>query len=365
MSGMSLSGSSSGAYVPPSLDAEPLGPPPGGSPGPVFGQTDTYNPVHAGSGVGSSPKPAHPGVNLAPAAAEALTIQVDTQLDPNGFDISDGVADDEDRQVAAQMFRKREREQAYEADSMEAKKKAGRNLMFACAALMLIGTGGGIYAFLGGDGAGSKAECAENNTVVRHECAAKDRGRDEDVLACTQVVPGAGETERSACEALHRPPTSPGDPPGPVVCRFSAHTECRQTTTPVAPPPGPSPGSQPPPPPPAPTTAAESWDFIGGSTSSDTEGHYTVGGDVTVVWPGARSGSLTWTHGSSTFLLGGVGCGEEPDGICGDQGWSENGPEQSRTSIGISSGKSQQLQFQLVAGGPTLRLRCVHCAQII
>ena len=87
MSGMSLSGSSSGAYVPPSLDAEPLGPPPGGSPGPVFGQTDTYNPVHAGSGVGSSPKPAHPGVNLAPAAAEALTIQVDTQLDPNGFDI--------------------------------------------------------------------------------------------------------------------------------------------------------------------------------------------------------------------------------------------------------------------------------------
>lgn len=333
LSGASLGGSSPGAYEPPSLGPEPA-PSPRDFAGPVFGQTNTHNPVHVGS---ASPMPSFSGVRLAPAAAEALTIQVDTSLDPNGFDISDGVASGDDRERAAQMFRKRQRAKQYDADMTAKTASIGKNIALGCVALVVIGAIVAVYAYVAASAAGNSGSvnCVGNNTVTRNTCKAIDTTREEDVIACDNVVV---LTDSAECRSLRRDPVSPGDPPGPALCRYASHTECRLTAGARESTPSPAREVSPPPTPTGPTTAAETWDFIGGAEAPDTEGKYAVeAGEA--VWPGARSGSATWSSGGSLFLLGGIGCGEVADGICGDAAWAQNGPEQPRGSFGTTPGK--------------------------
>lgn len=329
----SLGGSGPGAYEPPSLGPEPA-PAPRDFAAPVFGQTNTHNPVHVGS---ASPVPSFSGVRLAPAAAEALTIQVDTSLDPNGFDISDGVASGDDCEKAAQMFRKRERAKQYDADMTARTASIGKNIALAFVAVIVIGAIVAVYAYVAASAAGDdgSVNCAANNTVTRNTCTAIDSSREEDVVACNNVVT---LTDSVDCKSLRRHSASPGDPPGPALCRYASRTECRQTAGPREPAPSPPRDSSPPPTPPRPTTAAETWDFIGGAEAPDSEGKYAAGAGE-AVWPGARSGSATWSRGGSVFLLGGIGCGEVADGVCGDAAWAQNGPEQPRGSFGTTPGK--------------------------
>eukprot|EP01043_Picozoa_sp_COSAG02_P049055 COSAG02_NODE_4889_length_4860_cov_4.713716_5_plen_337_part_00 len=335
MNGASLGGASPGAYEPPSFGPAPEPAPEDSPAGPVFGQASTHNPVHAG---GASPAPSYSGVSLAPAAAEALTIQVDTTLDPNGFDLSDGVASGDEREKATQMFRKRERAKAYEADATAQKASICKNVALAFIVLVVIGALAGVYTVCCSPKDDGGSDCAANMTVTRNTCKAKDRFREEDVIACDGVL---ALEDSSECTALHRDPASPGGPPGPVLCRWASHTECRVAVTPRAPAPAPPPDLSPPPPPASqrPTIAAESWDFVGGATSPDSEGRYAAENSM-VAWPGARSGSAIWSSGGSIFLLGGIGCDEVPDGLCGDTGWAENGPEQTHGSFGATPGKS-------------------------
>lgn len=312
----SLGGASPGAYEPPSLGPEPSG----DSSAPVFGQTSTSNPVHHGT---TSRSTAHSGVSLAPAAAEALTIQVDTSLDPNGFDISDGLASGEDRLKAAQMVRKRSRAKAYEEDKAAKTLDVAKKFALVCLVFIVVCGIVGVYTFIAASAEADDASvgCAANNTVTRHTCKAIDKTREEDVLACNDVV---ALSDPTACISLHRPSASEGGPPGPARCRYSSRTDCRQAagTPAAAPAPSQPVGPPPPSPPPRPTVAAESWEFVGGATSPRSAGQYEVDAEV---WPGARSGSVTWTSGGSVFLLGGIGCGEIADGLCGDASWSRIG----------------------------------------
>lgn len=329
MSGASVGGGSPGAYEPPSFGPEPEPAVGGFAAAPAFGQASTHNPVHSS---GASPMPSYSGVNLAPAAAEALTIQVDTTLDPNGFDLSDGVASGDERAKAAQMFRKRERAKAYDADMTAKKASISKNIAVAFLVLVLIGASVAVYiAATAADDGGS--HCAANMTVTRNTCTAVDMTREEDVIACDSIM---ALEDSSECRALHRDPASPGGPVGPALCRYASHTECRVALGPRTPAPTP-PRALSPPPPQRPTTAAESWDFIGGATSPDSEGRYAAENSM-VAWPGARSGSAIWSSGSSVFLLGGIGCDEVPVGVCGDTAWAQNGPEQAHSSFGTTPG---------------------------
>ena len=322
MSGMTLGGGSSGGWQPPSLDPEPIGPPPGGA----FPDT-TGNPLSADPG---APKPVYSGVQLAPAAAEALNIQIDTTLDPNGFDISDGVASGHDAMVAKQMMARKVRSQEYNSEKTEKTEGAAKNLAIVCLATIVVA--GCVAAYIFGEDPYEQmddgSDCPANLTVVRHICTAKDSSISGDVEACLTITDVSSST---ACTTVPAAESYAGGDPDAKACRYRSFTECRrgetaasaaQSTrvddnTPVNT---------------GPSSASESWDFLGGASTPDAESQYTA----SVPWPGARSGSITWKEGGSVFMLGGIGCGEVADGSCGDQGM-EVGPEQSRTSIGFTA----------------------------
>lgn len=323
MSAMTLGGSSSGGWQPPSLDPEPTGPPPGGQ-----WPDTTGNPLSADSA--GPPNRGHSGVQLALAAAEAINIQIDTTLDPNGFDLSDGVASRYDAMVAQQMMAKKIREKTMMSEKTETSQGAAKNIAIGCFVMMVVF--GCVAAYLFGvdpyEGMDDDSDCPANLTVVRHVCTVKDSSVSNDVAACLAVTDVSSGT---ACSSVPAAESYAGGDQNAKACRYRSFTECRRGET-VGLEAQSTQGADSTPVSTGPSSASESWNFLGGASMPDAESQYTAA----VPWPGARSGSTTWREGDSVFMLGGIGCGEVADGSCGDQGM-DVGPEQTRTSIGLSA----------------------------
>jgi hypothetical protein len=253
---------------------------------------------------------AQPGVGLAPAAQQALSIQVSvsagatSDLSGQAINLTDGVANAQEKDVAAKMFKKKQQKANKRPSNYPIVKNIVRYGGIGCLVLLLV-------------------------AVIWMVKTTMDQEADQQCLfLCNQRGTCKNDT---ACNCDMQPDNTPYEG---ARCEFSNQLTCNgngvvqsdgtctncntgysgEHCAPI----------------PAqtiiPSAETSVWSVTrkpSGVANPPTAKHgvysRTVGdSDDIAIWPGARWGSLSWTYRHDTYLFGGIGCGRDANSGCGD-----------------------------------------------